>query len=159
MGTGKSRIGAMIAQRLGMQFLDMDTIIVERARKPITRIFQEDGEASFREYERNLVTELSARNGLVIATGGGIVLNPHNIEDYSRTGLVVCLQASPEEILKRVGKDTNRPLLAGGDKMKKICDLLSKRQHLYDSIPNRIDTTGLTPEDVAERITTLYHRE
>jgi shikimate kinase len=88
----------------------------------------------------------------VIAAGGGIVLNPDNIGDYSKTGLVVCLSASPEAILKRTAADTNRPLLAGDDKMKKILNLLESRRRLYEAIPHRIDTTSLTVEEVADKI-------
>ena len=156
MGTGKSRVGKSLAERLGMTFLDMDEVIVQRTGKPIPRIFAEDGEPHFRELERNLVKELSAQGGRVIATGGGIVLNADNVGDFGRTGLVVCLSATPAAILERVGGDTNRPLLAGGDKMKKIAELLTKRQPLYAAIPHQVDTTRLTIEQVSDKIVSLY---
>ena len=156
MGTGKSCAGKLLAERLDMTFLDMDEILVERAGKSVPRIFAEDGEPHFRALERELARELSARQGLVIAAGGGIVLDPHNIKDLSRTGVVVCLSATPEAIEARVGRDTNRPLLAGGDKRKKIAELLERRAPFYAALPHQVDTTGLSVEHVADRVLSLY---
>lgn len=156
MGTGKSCVGQFLAKRLGMTFLDMDDMIVERAGKSVPRIFAEDGEPHFRALECELARDLSARHGLVIATGGGIVLDPRNIEAFSKTGMVVCLSATPGAIEARVGNDTNRPLLAGGDKRRKITELLQKRRPLYDALPHQVDTTGLSVEQVADRIFALY---
>jgi shikimate kinase len=156
MGTGKTTVGRIVAERRGMSFVDMDDVIVEREGKPIPRIFAEDGEPHFRACERRLVLELAARQGLVIATGGGIVLNPDNVADFSRTGLVVCLWAEPEEILRRVGADTNRPLLAVADKIGRIRELLAKRAPLYRTVPNQLDTTGLDSEAVVNRILQLH---
>lgn len=156
MGTGKSTVGRALARRLGMRFLDMDTIIEERAGKPIPRIFAEDGEPCFRAMERELAQELAGRNGLVIACGGGVVLNPDNIRDYSRTGLVVCLTATPEVIFKRTAKDRNRPLLEEQDRMKRILELLQKRKAMYAAIPHQVDTTTPTADQVAGAIADLY---
>lgn len=156
MGTGKTCVGHIVADRLGMRFLDMDDVIVERAGKAIARIFAEDGEPHFRALERRLVAELANTGGLVIGAGGGIVLDPENVGDFARTGLVVCLSASPEAILARVASDTARPLLAGGDKMRKIADLLDKRRPLYEAVPCQVDTTGLDPEQVASEILAIY---
>lgn len=152
MGTGKTSVGKGLARRLGLEFLDMDKVIVERQNKSIQQIFAENGEPFFRMLEKNLAKELSAQKGRVIATGGGIVLNPDNIKAFSGTGLVVCLTATPEAILKRVERDTTRPLLATGDKMTKITELLNARKHLYDAIPVRIDTSALQVPDVINRI-------
>ena len=156
MGTGKTSVGKRLAERLAMTFLDMDALIEQRERRPISRIFTEDGEPFFRALERKAVHELSARTGLVVATGGGIVLNADNIVDFSRTGLVVCLAATPETILRRVEHETHRPLLAGGDRLQKIRDLLARRQPLYDAIPDRVETDSLTVEQAVEAIVQLY---
>jgi shikimate kinase len=155
MGTGKSRVGRTLADRLGLTFTDMDAVIEARADKPIARIFAEDGEPAFRRLERELVCELSAQSGLVVACGGGIVLNPDNIRDYAATGLVVCLSAAPETILRRVEKETHRPLLAEGDKLQKIRDLLARRQPLYDAIPHQVRTDGLSVEEIANGIVAI----
>jgi shikimate kinase len=156
MGTGKSTVGRILARRRALSFVDMDTLIAEREGKPIPRIFAEDGEPHFRAAERALVRELSAGSGMAVATGGGIVLNPDNISDFSRTGLVVCLWAEPEAVLRRVGSDTNRPLLHCDDKLGRIRELMAKRAPLYDAIPARVDTTGLAPAVVADRILAIY---
>jgi shikimate kinase len=156
MGTGKTAVGRRLAGRLGLKYLDMDETIEERQGRSISAIFAEDGEPRFRELERELARELAVRSGLVIATGGGIVLNPENIADFERTGLVVCLRASPETILRRVGHKTHRPLLQGEDKMKRITDILTRRAALYDAIAHQVDTDGLTVGEVTERIAALY---
>ncbi|MCE9616188.1 MAG: AAA family ATPase [Lentisphaerae bacterium] len=158
MGTGKSSVGRCLAQRLGLQLVDMDTLIESRQQKPISRIFEEDGEPHFRVLERALAQELAGQSGLVISTGGGIVLNPDNVSDFARSGLVVCLQASPEIILQRVGHETHRPLLATGDKLGRIRELLGKRQALYDAVPHQVDTNALTPDQVADQIVALYNQ-
>jgi shikimate kinase len=87
------------------------------------------------------------------------VLNPDNIADYSRTGLVVCLSATPECILRRVEQDTTRPLLAGDEKMTKIMSILESRRELYDAIPHQVDTTPLTIEQVADKVADMYRKE
>jgi len=152
MGAGKTTVGRLLADRLGMRFVDMDDMIVEREGKSITRIFAEDGEPHFRSVERSIVVELSSQRGWIIGAGGGIVLNPDNIIDFGRSGRVVCLWAGPETILERVRNDTSRPLLAEGDKLRKIAELLEKRRALYEAIPLRVDTTGKTPAEVADEI-------
>ncbi len=155
MGTGKSSVGKLLAARGGWNFLDMDEEIVARAGKSIARVFAEDGEAAFRAMERSLVLDLSARRGLVISTGGGIVLNPDNIRDFSASGLVVCLTALPEEILRRVSGSRERPLLNCPDPAAAIRELLDRRRQFYDAIPLQLDTTGKSVADVAAEIIQL----
>jgi len=150
MGTGKSSAGRVIAAKLSMDFIDMDDEIVRREGCSIPEIFRDRGEPAFRAMERALVQELAGRSNLVISTGGGIVLNPDNIADFSKTGYVFCLQAVPDTILRRVEHDQNRPLLQGGDKLSKISELLAKRQPMYNAIPLQIDTEGHQPADTAE---------
>ena len=158
MGTGKTVTGRVLAKETGLELVDMDSIIEERTGRAISEIFATDGEATFRTMERELVQELSQRDGLIISTGGGIVLNPKNISDFEKTGLLVCLKASPERIFQRVEKDTTRPLLKG-DKKTKIATLLETRQSLYNAIEHGIDTDGLTAEETAKRILDLYALE
>ena len=156
MGSGKTTVGRLLAERTGMPLVDMDTLIEERAGKSINDIFAEDGEPHFRSLEREIVKELSARSEQVISTGGGIVLNPDNITDFEKSGLVVCLLVDAETVLDRVRHDNTRPLLAG-DKEAKIIELLQSRKHLYESITHRIDTSGRpSPEPTAREIIDLY---
>lgn len=158
MGTGKTTVGRLVAGALGMDFVDMDAIIEKRAGKPVAAIFAQDGEPHFRALERALVRELAAGKKQVIATGGGIVLNPANVADFSATGLVVCLQATPEIIYKRTASATHRPLLEQDDKFARIVSILEKRRALYDAIPHRIDTSTRTPQAIADEIINLYSR-
>ena len=156
MGTGKTTVGRLLAEKTGMPLVDMDTLIEERAGKIINDIFAQDGEPHFRAMEREIVQELSAKGGQIISTGGGIVLNPDNITDFERTGLVVCLLADAETVLDRVRHDSTRPLLAN-DKAGTIVELLQSRKHLYESITHKIDTSGRpSPEPTAQEIIDLY---
>lgn len=156
MGTGKSAVGRRLAERLHRPFVDMDALIESRAGRPISRIFQEEGESYFRDMERVVVKELSRHREQVIAAGGGVVLDQDNIRELNRSGLVVCLSASREELLRRLTASTNRPLLQEGDRSARVSDLLKKRQSLYDAIPCQVDTSGMTVDEVASRILAIF---
>jgi len=155
MGTGKTTVGRLLSERTGMPLVDMDERIEERAGKTINRIFAEDGEKAFRALERQIARELSAQSGLVVSTGGGVVLDPDNISDFERNGLVVCLLASAETILERVESDNTRPLIAG-EKKEKILQLLETRRPLYEAFEHKIDTEGASPESITDQIIALY---
>jgi shikimate kinase len=158
MGTGKTVTGRILAERTGMELVDMDSLIEARQGKTIPEIFAQDGEAGFRRLERDLVQELSKRSGLIISTGGGVVTNPDNLSDFAESGLLVCLTASPETIFQRLEKDTTRPLLSG-DKKEQIETLLKRRQPLYDAIARQINGDCLDPEERADAILKLYALE
>ncbi|MDY7076016.1 MAG: 3-dehydroquinate synthase [Chloroflexota bacterium] len=152
MGTGKTAVGQEVARRLRRSFVDMDAEIEARAGKSIPRIFAEDGEPAFRRMEAELCEELSARQGLVVATGGGALVNPVNRVQMMASGTVVCLDAAPDEILRRVGDNSDRPLLDVVDPRAKVERLLELRREAYQAIPWQIDTTGLSVEEVAGRV-------
>jgi shikimate kinase len=158
MGTGKTVTGRVLAERTGMQLVDMDRLIEERAGKAISDIFAAEGEAAFRAMERALVQELSAQAGWIVSTGGGIVLNPDNLADFEQSGLVVCLSAPADVIFERVANDTTRPLLSG-DKKEQIRTLLEKRRPLYEAIAHQVDAGRLGPEERADEILRLYALE
>lgn len=158
MGTGKSACGKLVAKQLGHRFVDMDDMIEERAQKKISDIFAEDGERAFRRMEHDLAAELSTETDLVIAAGGGIVLDPENIRAFERQGIVVCLLATPEAILSRVQGASHRPLLEDGEKADRIRGLLAQRKDLYEAIPLQVDTTGLDLDGVAARVLALYEQ-
>ncbi len=156
MGTGKSSVGRIAANRLQLPFVDMDMEIEARTARTIVDIFAKDGEAVFRSIERELVVELAGRAGQVISTGGGVVLDRRNIEDFSRTGFLVCLTAHEDELIRRLARARNRPLLEDADKEAKLRALLRARRPIYESIPNVIDTTRLAPRDVATAVVRLF---
>ncbi len=160
MGTGKTTVGRALAAALGLRFVDMDDEIVKLAGKPIARIFSEDGEPRFRAYERGVAHDLSQGAGQVVATGGGVVLDPRNMADFAVAGLVVCLTARPEIILQRVAGDASRPLLAGttDEKVRKVASLLDRRKDLYAAAPHQVDTSALAIGQVVSRIVALYRR-
>jgi len=154
MGTGKTSVGREVAKRLDRPFVDMDTEIEARAGKSILRIFAEDGEAAFRQMEAALGEALSQQTGLVIATGGGVLVDPSTRARMMTSGPVVCLTCDPSEILRRTSLASNptRPLLAVADPQAEIGRLLATRHEAYAAIPWQIDTTGLSIGQVADRV-------
>ncbi len=155
MGAGKTSVGQLVAERLGLTFVDLDDRIAAAAGKSIPAIFAEDGEAAFRDLESAACREVGAAAGLVVATGGGAALRASNREALLLAGTVICLEAAPEAILERVGGAGERPMLGDGDRAARIRQLLAERAEAYAALPHHVDTTGLTIEQVAERILAL----
>ena len=152
MGTGKTVVGQEIARRLGREFVDMDALVEAREGRTIANIFARQGEAHFRQLEAALCRELAARTGLVIATGGGALICDANREVLSASGPVVCLIASPDEILRRLEATKDRPLLDAPDRGVRIAALLAERADAYRRIPLQVDTTGLTLAQVVGQV-------
>ncbi len=165
MGTGKTTVGRAVAQRLGRPFVDMDVEIAAQAGKAIPRIFAEDGEAAFRRIEaqlcetlacldrRNISATFGGHKGLVIATGGGALVDPANRALMMKHGLVICLTCSVDEILSRVRRDApDRPLLNVADPRAEVQRLLGTRRNAYQAIPWQIDTTTLSVKEVVDRV-------
>ena len=126
MGTGKTTIGRLCAERLGYRFRDSDTEIESRIGCSIAQYFSQKGEAAFREIEREVIAELAEESDQVISTGGGVVLDPENAMRLREGGWVVLLQATPDAILARVGDTRSRPLLANAaDPLARIEELLA----------------------------------
>jgi len=156
MGTGKSTVGRAVAEHLGLCFVDMDEVIVQRMGKSIPDIFAQMGEGAFRTIERALCLELAQQQNLVIATGGGALVDELNAQALARTGMLVCLDCASGEIVQRIGADPNRPMLQGDDPQRRVEALLQARQAAYGRIPYHIDTTRLTPDEAAAAVTALY---
>ena len=156
MGTGKSSVGRRLAPRLNLEFIDMDPVIEARQQMPISRIFAERGEAAFRALERELARELAPAAGRLIATGGGVVLDPRNLADFRSGGLVVCLTADPDTLLARVAHNRDRPLLEAEDRRRRIVELLAQRRPIYEAITPAIDTSALTFDQIADEISARY---
>jgi shikimate kinase len=154
MGTGKTAVGRVLAARLGKEFIELDSLIEQKAGKSIPEIFRQDGEIGFRELEIEVIKEIVDKKNVVIACGGGVVLNKINIDRLKKECVIVYLTASPAVILKRTSGDKNeRPLLDVSDRTKKIKELLRFRQPFYERAADVIiNTTGLDIESVAARI-------
>ena len=157
MATGKTRVGRMMAKRLGRPFLDMDAEIETRAGKSIPRIFAEDGESAFRQAEATLCREVSNQQGWVVATGGGALLDADSRAAVLGSSTVVCLTCEPNEILARLkeGDEPSRPLLDVADPAAEIERLLAQRRPAYAAIPWQVDTTRLSVARVVEKVAQL----
>ena len=153
MGVGKTTAGELLAEALGYKFIDMDDEIEKRTGKTIPKIFRDDGELRFRELERDLVMELSGKEGYVIGCGGGALTDLVNAEALRESSILVYLTASVDEILERTGQESHRPLLKVDDPRKTVEDLIKKRRPVYERYAEiEVDTTGKTPEAVVEEI-------
>ncbi len=155
MGTGKTAVGQIVAERLGRWFVDMDAAIEQRAGKPVSAIFAQDGERLFRRMEAELCRELASEHNLVIATGGGTLIAEANRATLRDSGVLICLDASTDVIMQRLQGLHNRPLLGAADRQVRIETLLTQRAAAYAAIPHHIDTDDLTVEQVAERVIRL----
>ena len=156
MGTGKTAAGRALAEKLGKEFIEMDALVERKAGKAIPEIFQHDGEIAFREIEIEVTRELSVKKSVVIACGGGVVLNKINIDRLKKECLIVYLTASPGAILKRIASDENeRPLLRADNKILVIQELLRFRKPFYERAADiKINTSKLNIDSVAEQIIT-----
>ncbi len=156
MGTGKSTVGRAVARRLARPFVDMDAEIAACAGKSISKIFAEDGEPAFRALEAELCAELSERRGLVIATGGGALIDPTSRARMLATGTVVCLTGELETLLERTRADVEeRPLLEGAAARARAVHLMTTRSAAYRAIPWQVDTTDKTIAEVADAVEAL----
>ena len=155
MGAGKTSIGRRLAERFGLEFVDADQAIVERTGATINAIFEHVGEAGFREREQATLSQLLAREGMLVSTGGGAVLSMHNRKLMQERGFVVYLRVSVEAQLKRLGRDRSRPLLQRGDREQVLRDLSAHREPLYAEVADlMLDTDGLSPSSATS---TLAH--
>ena len=154
MGVGKTVVGKVLAEKLGRKFVELDSLIEQKAGKSIPFIFQQDGETAFRELEIEVTKEVSKDKNLVIACGGGVVLNKINIDRLRQQSRIVYLTASPRVILKRVsGEAGERPLLKAANKALNIRERLDFRKPFYERAADIIiNTSKLDINSVAEQI-------
>ena len=155
MATGKTEVAKLLARRLKRQYLDMDEVIEGRQKLSIPEIFKSKGEPYFRSLEKEVIVELSGKDQLVVACGGGVFADLDNIQRLKNSGTVICLTSTPETILKRASRFKNRPLLNVGDPLSRIKELLGKRLPFYAQAHYTIDADQLTVEETAEEILKL----
>lgn len=155
MASGKSTVGHALARELGWEFYDSDKEIEKRCGVPISFIFEKEGEAGFRARETQMLAELTAKSGVVIATGGGAPMFEINQKLFKR-GYVIQLATTVSDILERTKFDSTRPLLEAEDKISRIRDLMLLRGPTYDSVcQSKIVTTRTHPAVVAQKIMNL----
>lgn len=153
MGSGKSTIGRRLAQALGMEFRDSDREIEQRTGADIPLIFELEGEAGFRARERAMIEQLTELDGVVLATGGGSILDEDNRRCLGERGTVIYLQTSVEQQLQRTARDQNRPLLQTENPRERLESLLAQRDPLYRQTADMIiDTDGRTVNSVVNEI-------
>ncbi|MDH3978338.1 MAG: shikimate kinase AroK [Gammaproteobacteria bacterium] len=153
MGSGKTAVGRRLAQDIGREFADSDTVIEARTGVDIPFIFEKEGEAGFRGRECEVIDELTQQAGIVLATGGGAILSADNRSCLASRGIVIYLHASVDQQLQRTRRGQGRPLLNSGDPRQVLSELLKIREPLYLEIADlRIDTDNRTVAAVAAEI-------
>lgn len=159
MGTGKTTVGRLTAMRLGFRLLDSDHEIERAQGRPVARIFAEDGEAAFRALERRFIEDGHPERGQVVACGGGLVVQPGMLARLKNQGVVVCLHASLETILRRTQGHKNRPLLNVDDPAERIRALYAEREAVYRQAGTVILTDARSLHDIAGHVLRAYRRE
>jgi shikimate kinase len=160
MAVGKSAVGRNLAKRLHKHFVDLDRMIEKRAGLKVREIFDAKGETYFRELEKQTLAEILKLPGHVIATGGGVVMDEENLRLLREKTLLVCLMASTDAILARVGNGTKRPLLKGPNRRERVEELLKQRADKYAQAHIIVDTSQLTLQQVVDQIVSAvesYH--
>jgi shikimate kinase len=153
MGTGKTSAGKELSILTGYPFFDTDILIEIREKSTIRELFEERGESQFRQLEKRILRELSSLLGVVVATGGGTLLDSENLEMAKQSGIVVCLIADYPTILKRIKQSSNRPLLP------QLEILYEERKPLYLKMPHPIDSSNVLPKQIASRILEIYEEK
>jgi 3-dehydroquinate synthase len=162
-GSGKTTVGKEVARRLGWRFVGIDDEIVEAQGKPIEAIFNELGEAGFRQIEREHLASACEGERQVVSTGGGIVMDENNVQMMERSGVIVYLDANPEVIHARLETERARgdnpavrPMIAASDQLSRIRDLKARRQPSYSQAHWTVHTDSLTPGQAAEEVTRAF---
>ena len=157
MGSGKTAVGKQVARLLGLPFVDSDHEIERHTGADIPLIFEREGEAGFRRREAQVIAELTARTGIVLATGGGAVLSPESRQQLMTHGWVVYLETTVVQQAERATRTRNRPLLNGGDARQRLQELMAIRGPLYQEVADfALTTTRKRVHQVADQIVFAY---
>jgi shikimate kinase len=159
MGTGKTSVGRLVAEQLHYEYVDTDELIQASTGRSITEIFTKNGESHFRKLEREMVADLSGRVKTVIATGGGLPVDPENLVSLKQHALVVCLWSSPEKIWERVRYQSHRPLLLNENPQAKIRELLAAREPFYKQADVLLNTELRSVREVAQQVVHQFRLE
>ncbi|MBQ3970250.1 MAG: shikimate kinase [Clostridia bacterium] len=157
MGSGKSTIGRLLSEKMGMRFIDTDTYIEQKEGMTISEIFAQKGEEYFRELELKVCKELSGLRATVISTGGGTLLKDANVKELKKSGMVFLLNVSSNTVLQRLKNDTSRPLLQRDDKEKAVKMMLSQRIPLYNRAADYVIDAEESPRKVCIQVMNLYN--
>lgn len=157
MGTGKSALARTLANLYRLEQIDTDDLVAEQAGMPVGEALRHLGEARFRELERLAVQRVGRMRGMVVATGGGVPLDPDNLAVLSARGVVFLLEAAPETLMRRLAGDTSRPLLGEGTRGE-LETRLAERRAAYARIGERVQVDGRSLEDLAREVYTRYLR-
>lgn len=142
MGAGKSTIGKQLARRLKLEFFDSDRYLEEKTGVSIPTIFSIEGESGFRDREEEVIAELTTKQGIILATGGGSILREANRQRLMQSGVVIYLKASPEQLYERIKHDTTRPLMQTAHPLQTLRDLLKTREPFYIEVADLIILSG-----------------
>jgi len=159
MGTGKTEVGKILAQRLKRQRLCIDDMIEWKMGKPIASIFKEDGEEYFRKIESEIVKAASKDKDVVIDAGGGVVMDEINVRRLRERGVIFCFTARPEVILERTKAYSHRPLLNTEDPVASIAELMKQRSEYYKRADYTIETSDITPNEIADKVIKVMEEE
>ena len=159
MGTGKTEASKILAERLKKQRLCLDDMIEWKVGKPISEIFEQNGETYFRRIESEMVSSVSKDRDVIIDAGGGAIINEQNYRRLKEHGVIFCLSASVDTILERTKHYRHRPLLNAPDPKEKVEKLLARREKFYKKADYTIDTTALTSEETADKILEYMKRD
>jgi len=154
MGSGKSTVGKVLAEKTVREFVDLDLFIENKISMYISDIFALMGETAFRKFESEAISELSAQENTVIASGGGAVLNPDNVAAFKKNGIIIHLNVSAKILLERLKLDYRRPLLAG-DMEQTVVSLLTQRRPVYKAVADYTIAADGTAEEVVNEILKL----
>lgn len=159
MAAGKSAVGRTLARMLKRRFVDLDKVIEKAEGMKVRDIFEQKGEAYFRRREKHALAQVLERDGQIIATGGGVVLDPENVKLLRDRALLICLKASTDVLLKRAGCGEKRPLLMANNRKERIEEILRQRADHYAEAHACIETSDLTVAQVAQQIMSLLKAE
>lgn len=159
MGTGKTVTGKALAQKLKMNYVSIDDLIEKKDGRKIADMFSESGEPHFRKIEKEVIKEISQTDNSVIDAGGGACIDPENVKNLKKKGIMICLWAEPEVIFERTKNYAHRPLLKVDEPLLKIKDLMDKRKPFYERADHHIRNSDMSLDQVVLEIENILKND